>query len=196
MVATETSLADVSAIDERDEREEQAGPYREVSAIAPFLDHAREGLKASKSHYVALKRFDPNAQTLTTEQVAALISAFKRAKLMYDDWNLNRWLCWAFIAHGIALAGHDGGKKRRFGRQLDEAGVSEARLTRLLDARGDAFFQTLPRVLRLMSSKGVKPNWVELAVLVLNENGAVADETRIRIARDYYTAKASEDRDA
>ena len=70
----------------------------------------------------------------------------------------------------MALAGHDG--TGRLGRQLAHAGVAESRVTQLLTSRGDAFRQLLPRVLRLLASKGVEPNWCELGELVLKESSS------------------------
>ena len=105
------------------------------------------------------------------------------------------WPRWALIAHGMALAGHDGGG--RLGRQLANAGVAESRVTRLLTARGEAFRQLLPRVLRLMASKGVPPNWFELGELVLKEDSLDADDAaraeqlRMRIAGPYFSALAA-----
>lgn len=96
------------------------------------------------------------------------------------------------VAHGMALAGHDGAA--RLGAQLARAGVAESRVTRLLTARGDAFVQLLPRVLRLLASKGVRPNWSELGPLVLKENSPAradvqeAEDIRLRIAGSYFSA--------
>ncbi|WP_250500125.1 type I-E CRISPR-associated protein Cse2/CasB [Caballeronia sp. GAWG1-5s-s] len=178
----------------------------QIEAIAAFLKDAGEGVKASKNDRVALARLDPEAEELTTAQTAALTHAAERAKLDTIHWSLDRWRRWAFIAYGIALAGHDrgaenGGLGANFGRQLATAGVSEARVTRLLDARGTVFFQLLRRVLRLLASKSVKPNWVQLARLVLNEGARddkgrrIAEKTRLDIAHAFFAAKPSESRD-
>jgi CRISPR system Cascade subunit CasB len=193
MVSTE--VVDAVSMNEDAVSEGKFSLFHRLAAIAGFLDDARERTKASKRDYVAIKRFDPNALSLTTAQIAALTHVAKRAKLDYERWTSDEWLRWAFIAYGIALAGHDKGDDKGVGRRMADAGVSEARLTRLLDARGKAFFQILPRVLRLMSSRNVKPNWLELAVLVLNENGAASEDTRVSIASQFFGAKAKEDSD-
>ena len=177
----------------------------QIEAIAAFLKDAGEGVKASKNDRVALARLDPEAEELTTAQIAALTHAAERAKLDTIHWSLDRWRR-AFIAYGIALAGHDrgaesGGIGANLGRQLATAGVSEARVTRLLDARGTVFFQLLRRVLRLLASKSVKPNWVQLARLVLNEGARddkgrrIAEKTRLDIAHGFFSAMPSESRD-
>jgi CRISPR system Cascade subunit CasB len=162
----------------------------QVSAIDKFLKDAKEGIKASKSDYIALKRLDPSADRLTVAQIAALTNLAQRAMFDLDRLKLDHWRRWAFIAHGIALSGHDAGEGKYLGRQLHDAGVSEARVTRLLDARGDAFVQTLPRLLRLMASKNVAPNWAELGRLVLNEDQDDAEKTRLKVARDFFSTKA------
>lgn len=95
------------------------------------------------------------------------------------------------IAHGIALAGHDAAG--RLGAQLARAKVSEPRVTRLLTARGSAFAQLLPRLLRLLASQGVRPNWRELGPLILKESSndstdqAEAEDIRLRIAGAYFS---------
>ncbi|MDG5975725.1 Cse2 family CRISPR-associated protein [Hydrogenophaga taeniospiralis CCUG 15921] len=54
----------------------------------------------------------------------------------------------------------------------------------------------MPRVLRLLASKGVAPNWRELGELVLKEGSALrssqaeAEEIRLQIAGPYFSALA------
>ena len=82
------------------------------------------------------------------------------------------------------------------GEQLARAGVSESRLTRLLTARGDAFVQGLPPLLRLLGSKAIAPNWYELGRLILKEaspdpeDREDAEALRLRIAGAYFSAVA------
>ena len=89
----------------------------------------------------------------------------------------------------MALAGHANGS---LGNQLCTAGVSESRVTKLLTARGDAFRQLLPRLLRLLAAKEVAPNWHELGGLILNEgrDEGRAEAIRMRIAGRYFSALA------
>ena len=67
-------------------------------------------------------------------------------------------------------------------------------MTRLLTARGDAFTQLLPRLLRLLASQGVRPNWDELGPLIHKESKPDSDaqqeaETiRLGIAKAYFLA--------
>ncbi len=161
--------------------------YREpFAALAAYIQRASSGDRA------ALARLKPEA--LQPHQLAALAHALLNAGLSPEQWHADTWSRWALIAHGIALAGHDG--KQALGKQLAQAGVSESRVTKLLTSRGDAFTQLLPRVLRLLASKGVPPNWRELGELVLKESSrhrnhqADAEAIRLRIAGPYFSALA------
>jgi CRISPR system Cascade subunit CasB len=165
----------------------QAADYREpFGALAAYIQRAGSGERA------ALARLQPEA--LQPHQLAALARALLAAGLAPEQWHADTWPRWALIAHGMALVGHDG--KRKLGLQLQQAGVSESRVTKLLTSRGNAFTQLLPRVLRLLASKGVAPNWRELGDLVLNEGSsqrshqAKAEELRLRIAGPYFSALA------
>jgi CRISPR system Cascade subunit CasB len=154
--------------------------------LAAHIAHASPGERA------ALARLQ--AKALQPHQLAALSRALLAAGLSPDQWRADTWPRWALIAHGMALAGHDG--KERLGSQLAQAGVSESRVTKLLTSRGDAFTQLLPRVLRLLASKGVKPNWRELGALVLNQDSSErhklidAEANRLAIAGPYFSALA------
>jgi CRISPR system Cascade subunit CasB len=165
----------------------QADEHREpFGALASYIQRASSGDRA------ALARLQPEA--LQPHQLAALARALLAAGLAPEQWHADTWPRWALIAQGMALAGHDG--KHKLGVQLEQAGVSESRVTKLLTSRGIAFTQLLPRVLRLLASKGVAPNWRELGELVLTEGStqrrhqAKAEELRLRIAGPYFSALA------
>ncbi|MCK2089332.1 type I-E CRISPR-associated protein Cse2/CasB [Thauera aromatica] len=134
----------------------------------------------------ALARLDPEGPR--PHQVGALARALVLAGISPDDWHPETWQRWALIAHGMALAGHDAAS--RLGAQLACADVSESRVTRLLTARGDAFRQQVPRVLRLMASRGVAPNWRDFGALILttDRDEPRAETLRLRIAGGYYAA--------
>lgn len=144
-----------------------------------------------KGEQAALARLDPDAPR--PHQVGALARALVLAGIAPDDWHAETWHRWALIAHGMALAGHDGSS--RLGRQLAGHGdparaVSESRVTRFLTARGDAFRQQVPRLLRLMASRGVAPNWLDFGELILatDRDETHAETLRLRIAGGYYAA--------
>lgn len=156
--------------------------------MAAYIQHASTGERA------ALARLSPG-QALRPHEIAALARALLSAGLQPETWHPDTWQRWTLIAHGMALAGHDGAG--RLGAQLAHAGVAESRVTKLLTARGDAFSQLLPRVLRLLASKSVRPNWKELGPLVLKENRTEREDTqqaehiRLRIAGAYFSAQNS-----
>lgn len=102
----------------------------------------------------ALARLDPDSE-LRPHQIAALSRALIYAELEPDTWKAETWRRWALIAHGMALAGHDASLS--LGQQLSKAGISESRVTKLLTSRGDAFRQLLPRLLRLIASRALRP---------------------------------------
>lgn len=157
-----------------------------IGKLAGFIDRADPGTRA------ALARLDPEA--MRPHQIAALSRALIQAGLSPETWHPGTWKRWALVAHGMALADHDG--KGRIGSQLATAGVAEARVTKLLVSRGDAFLQIVPRLLRLLASKQVKPNWYDLSKLIhKNDAKEAADQEeaealRLRIAGDYFSAIA------
>ncbi len=157
-----------------------------IGLLASFVERADPGTRA------ALARLDPEA--MLPHQVAALTRALIAADLTPESWRPSSWRRWALIAHGLALSGHDG--KGRLGFQLANAGVAESRVTKLLVSRGDAFLQIVPRLLRLLASKQVQPNWYDLSKLVFKNDSDVAseqaeaEELRLRVAGDYFAAVA------
>lgn len=156
-----------------------------VGRLAGFIDRADPGTRA------ALARLDPDA--MRPHQIAALARALIEAGLSPDTWQPATWKRWALTAHGMALAGHGKGS---LGKQLADAGVSEPRVTKLLVSRGDAFLQIVPRLLRLLASKKVQPNWYTMSELIRKNDSQEAPEQeeaealRLRIAGDYFSAIA------
>lgn len=183
---------DLSAPEAQHAARESATPAgHPVGRLAGFIDGADPGTRA------ALARLDPEA--MRPHQIAALSRALIDAGLSPDTWHPATWKRWALVAHGMALAGHD--HKRQFGQQLatlqsGQPVVAEARVTKLLVSRGDAFLQIVPRILRLLASKQVQPNWYDLSKLILNNDAehpteqAKVETLRLRIAGDYFSAIA------
>ncbi len=116
---------------------------------------------------------------------------------------------WALILHGIALmtpnnsgsdnprTAHDG--YTPVGRALFLRGesqrasgfYSESRLNRLLTAQGPILRTLVARMFRMMAAADVSFNWREMAQFILNEgyNDDAAEQSRRRIAREYYRAE-------
>lgn len=136
----------------------------------------------------ALARLDPDGDW-RPHQVAALSRALIQAEIDPETWKPETWRRWALIAHGLALTGHGSGS---LGVQLHAAAVSESRVTKLLTSRGEAFRQLLPRLLRLLASKDVAPNWHELGELILSEGRDEdrAEKIRLKIAGRYFSSVA------
>lgn len=103
---------------------------------------------------------------------------------------------WAVLVHLVAvLSGttndraHD--DRRRTGAALHAAGYSEARLSKLLIARGDGLRDQVARLARFLRAKGAMPlDLRPLAALVLEEGRYEpgAETARLNIARSYYGA--------
>ncbi|MBK1642693.1 CRISPR-associated protein Cse2 [Chromatium okenii] len=168
-----------------------------IGKLAQVIGQARldGGLSnLSNGERVALFRLDPDGE-LRPHQVAALARALIHAGLEPETWQPETWRRWALIAHGIALAGHANGF---LGEQLQKANVSESRVTKLLTSRGDAFRQLLPRLLRLLASKEVAPNWHEFGGLIIHESRdeTKAEAIRMKIAGRYFSALAKADKSA
>ncbi len=73
----------------------------------------------------------------------------------------------------------------RLGRTLAGANVSEARVQRLLAARGETFRDLALRTGRLLARQETLP-YRELGLLVLAKTETFAEEIRMRVARDYW----------
>ncbi|MDA8416440.1 MAG: type I-E CRISPR-associated protein Cse2/CasB [Betaproteobacteria bacterium] len=183
------------------------GPPEQPNVGAPLAEERKEKsisrlarIIAQASHFTgdargldngeraALARLDPDGE-LRPHQIAALSRALIYAELEPDTWKPETWQRWALIAHGMALAGHDPAKS--LGQQLSQAGVSESRVTKLLTSRSDAFRQLLPRILRLIASKGIAPNWHELGGLILNQerDEEKAEDIRLKIAGRFFSSE-------
>lgn len=95
---------------------------------------------------------------------------------------------WATIVAGIAIMAPNAHRPGHgLGRALAEAGYSEARLERLLDAQGDTRRTLLLRAARYLSAKQTPCDWADGVRLLLTRDVAKADRLRLGIARDYFS---------
>lgn len=161
---------------------------RLAQIIANTQRFANDPAALDNGQRAALARLDP--ESMRAHQVAALARALLAAGIDPADWRPDMWQRWALIAHGMALAGHDAGQS--LGAQLCEASVSESRVTKMLTSRDVAFRQLIPRILRLLASRSVKPNWHELGALILHEgrDETKTEQYRLTIAGRYFSALA------
>ncbi len=115
---------------------------------------------------------------------AGLLSG-ERSNLQQED-------LWVVILSGMARTPSLHNPGSPLGKSLAEAGVSELRLLRLLQARGDSLFKQVATLAGLLASKGQSFNWVELARLVLHQDSPDwtyrddARKLRRKVARNYY----------
>jgi CRISPR system Cascade subunit CasB len=180
-----SSLENLHAAPPSTEATESAEIVGVIGKLAGLIERADLGTRA------ALARLDPEA--MRPHQMAALARVLIGAGLSPDNWRPEIWKHWALIAHGMALAGHGKGS---LGKQLAEAGVSEARVTKLLVSRGDAFLQIVPRLLRLLASKQVQPNWYTFSELIRHNDTKntteqeKVEDLRLRTAGDYFSGIA------
>jgi CRISPR system Cascade subunit CasB len=99
---------------------------------------------------------------------------------------------WALLIHSLALAapGLVGGRGE-FGTALFEAGYSEGRLARLLQARAEDLADVVPRTVRFLAAHDQALNPAALAYFIrdVSRGGGAAERARERIARTYYRAE-------
>ena len=94
---------------------------------------------------------------------------------------------WVTLVAGLSLMGpHAHRPGLAAGRALAEAGLSESRLERLLAADGDTMHALLLRLARFLGAKVQPLDWTDLAVLILSTDPAKREQSRLRIAREYY----------
>jgi CRISPR system Cascade subunit CasB len=159
-----------------------------LSAIAGVL--GREGFP--RGDLAALRRLDPDRAN--APDFWRLLASAVPPERIHGPEDERRW---ALIIHAMALMvpnHHDA--NARVGRALFEAGYSEQRLGRLLDARGAQFRALVPRLCRQLAHKAQPLDWRELGRLILaaDRNEEKAETIRLAIARAYYGAEASAQR--
>jgi CRISPR type I-E-associated protein CasB/Cse2 len=130
----------------------------------------------------ALRRLDPERP----DEAAFWWLVADCAPVAFDDDRIARAL--AVVAQGMAIA-HPfhlpAGGRRPLGVALAEAGVSEARLLRLLRSGQTELPEEVRRLARLMAAKGEagRFDWSDVFDLVFWRGG---DEIRRQIAKDYF----------
>lgn len=97
--------------------------------------------------------------------------------------------CWSTILQGLATVAELHSPRVSLGRAIDAAEISEARLTRLLRARGDGLHSLIRPLAHQLRSRAQTVNWGDVAWLLLSERSADADRCRQSIANDYYRSE-------
>lgn len=108
----------------------------------------------------------------------------------HDPASLKRW---RLIAHVAATLSGTAGKNphspvRPLGQALNAAGFSENRLIRLTTARGTALVDQIVRMARYLAQAGQAPVDLRSIRALVSDRADIAEDARLRIARDYYSA--------
>jgi len=135
----------------------------------------------------ALRRMDPRARS-----GAAEIAIERLLVAVNADPDGNDRCRWALIVHSIALVRGQHDPKAPLGQILFDCHYSEDRLNRLLRADFEGLIDLLPRLARFLAANNAAADWLPLARIVrwtgrLND---IADDCRLRIARNYARASA------
>ena len=169
-------------------------PTAYISAVAEEFErpvHHRGALPTNIR--ASMRRVSPERWSL---RMAELLPVLVRSGIRVDALDPDAAARWAVLVHLVAVLSGTSNERahadrRRTGAVLLEAGYSEARLSRLLSARGAALRIQVGRLARFLRTRGGLPlDLRPLAELVLNEghNEAKAEEARLTIARGYYDA--------
>jgi len=107
-----------------------------------------------------------------------------------DHANLVDWESrWAAIFRCVADLGDLHAPGRPLGTALSEAGVSSARVVRLLRSRTPALFDDVRRTGHLLATKAVQVDLGDIAEMLRHDDGDRADRVRRKVARGYYAAE-------
>lgn len=165
----------------------QAQPQRR-SRWAALVDRVAQRMAAeggfSNGELAELRRVHPDAP---------FTPALWKILLTYQDDDPHRGQPeherrWAAVFGAMALAIGQHSAAAPLGRALANAGWSELRLVRLLEAPDDELFETLRRMARFVSSRGEALDWAEVAALAHETDPTHRRTLRQRVARSYYAA--------
>ncbi len=157
---------------------------RTADGVAEALARMGNGDRA------ALRRLRPTG--LNVPAFWKLTTSALQGALDGDDkpWRATQERQWALILSVAAGSTHS--PAMRLGTALARAGVSEARLTRLLRARGEQLPDAARVIAHQIVSAAVPFDFADLAWLVLSEGRHDEERARQQIARDYYRASGAE----
>ena len=152
-----------------------------VNTLAGLL---RSSPALSQADIAGLRRMDPRRPAAAFFKIEGLAldphlpgDAARRAEMETR---------WAVVVLGLAHMGDLHQPERRLGHALVDAGFSELRFARLLQADTDQLIDELPLLARFLAAKGMPADWAAAARLMLSAGRADEDDTRRHLARDYY----------
>ena len=160
-------------------------PKDPVASIAGQVPHLSTGDRA------ALRRI---YLTQSNKADGVVVGLLHRAGVPVPE-RAGAFAPWRLLAHVAALLSGTGGEQphapqRRLGTALHAAGYSENRLLRLTAARGPALHDQIVRAARMMAQGGHGPVNLWTLLHLAGRDPDKAEEARIRIAQDYYSAAA------
>ena len=108
---------------------------------------------------------------------------------------------WELLAHVAAVLSGTGSRpphspNASLGRALQAVGCSEHRLMRLTSARGPALVDQIRRMARILAAAGQVPVDLRTVYRLSFDTGPVAEAARLRIARDFYAAEHTREKEA
>jgi len=180
--STDSDTAATGTAETHAKADRDLSPSQAVGRAAAML-HPESG-RLPNGDRAALRRIDPD--TPVTPTLWKVLFDLKQGDA--PDWiSQKAWeQRWATLLMGMAhCAGlHD--YDVPLGRALAEAGWSETRFVRLLEAEGDTLPVLIRRMAQYLASKQQPANWDDVRKLLFYQSGDTAADIRLSIARPYY----------
>jgi CRISPR system Cascade subunit CasB len=186
---TDSTLANTSADPTGNE---EVSPRVAVGTIAGLL--AGDGFLSSGER-ATLRRVDP-ACPVTPALWRVLGQTHQLAPDGLSEDQKRRWeRRWGLLILGMA---HVPGLHRyevALGAALAQAGWSEMRFVRLMEAGADALPVLVRRMAQYLASKEQPANWDDVRQLLFSVDRDYSEDVRLRIARSYYRTLYAQEQD-
>ena len=171
-------------------------PKDPVASIAGQMQHLSTGDRA------LLRRLylTQTSSSRSYQADGVVVKLLHRAGVTTPD-HLPAYEPWRLLTHVAALLSGTGAEQphasgRRLGAALHAAGYSENRLLRLTAARGQPLSDQIIRAARMLAQAGEAPVNLWSFYHLAGRDPKAAEEARIRIAQDYYSAAARSEGEA
>jgi CRISPR system Cascade subunit CasB len=153
-----------------------------IHKIASFLSRDQYGEGGiSKGDLAELRRIDPK-EPFTPALWKILLEYVSDHEEILPE----RERRWAILLMAMATCAGLHSYETSFGKALAQAGWSELRFVRLMEARGDNLVKEIRRLAQYMASKNQQADWSDAAWLLFVQDGDKVGDVRQNIARDYY----------
>ncbi len=141
---------------------------------------------ASPGELAALRRMGPDGPT-----APAFWRLFATTIDPDDRANDDATMAWATIVSAMADA-PTLDERTQAGQAMAQAGLSEARFVRLLEAEGSALLDEFRQVARYLAAKGRGLAWTDMAALLLVKDREARRKIRGRLARFFFRQRKEE----